>query len=354
MEHIDTQTRIMLVRLYYENGSSAAAALRAFKTFHHLRADPFSVTSIQRLMKKFESKGTVLDLDKSGRPSTGDDVVEEVQNVLEQGQSSSHMKIFSARAVSRESGLPKTTVLRALKTRLHMHPYHVRAVQELKERDFQARVDFANWFLEKSEEDGFPERVLWSDEAHFYLDGSLCNRNCVIWSNDNPNASVTTSLHPQRITVWCGFTANFILPPAFLEQGETVTAARYLNILKEHMLPNLPRREKNIIFMQDGAAPHVANIVKTFLRDQFGDNIISRHFPHPWPPRSPDLNPCDFFLWGHLKHRAFLHHPRTLADLKRAIELEIFRINRELLSRICDNLFDRLLCILSTNGKHIE
>ncbi len=121
MEHINTQTHIMFVHLYYENGSSAATALRAFKTFHHLCTDPFSVTSIQWLMKKFESKGTVLDLDKSGHPSTGNDVVEEVQNVLEQGQSSSHMKIFSACAVSRESGLAKTTVLQALKTHLHMH-----------------------------------------------------------------------------------------------------------------------------------------------------------------------------------------------------------------------------------------
>ena len=28
---------------------------------------------------------------------------------------------------------------------------------------------------------------------------------------------------------------------------------------------------------------------------------IGRGEPIPWPPRSPDLNPLDFYLWGHLK-----------------------------------------------------
>ena len=33
----------------------------------------------------------------------------------------------------------------------------------------------------------------------------------------------------------------------------------------------------------------------------FGDRWIGHHGPAPWPARSPDLNPLDFFLWGHLK-----------------------------------------------------
>jgi inhibitor of nuclear factor kappa-B kinase subunit alpha len=353
MDSIDLKTRILLVRLYYENGSSAAAALRKFKTLHGLIHDPFSVTSVQRLMHKFEHDGVVTDLPKSGRPSFGDDVVENVKKAMEEGQASSHLSIFSGRAVSRVTGIPSTTVWRALKWRLHLHPYHVRLTHELKEKDFEERVAFANWFLERMDDDGFSERVLWTDEAHFHLDGSLTHSNCVIWSKEDPCVSVTKSLHPQRVTVWCGFSAKFILPPAFLEKEETITAQRYLNILQNHMLPKLPRRQ-NVIFMQDGAAPHVANVVKGFLREKFGDNVISRHFPNPWPARSPDLNPCDFFLWGHLKYRVFLHNPKSLSELKTAIEHEINHIDRATLTRTVDSLFDRLLCVISTGGRHIE
>jgi len=35
-----------------------------------------------------------------------------------------------------------------------------------------------------------------------------------------------------------------------------------------------------------------------------------------WPARSPDLNPCDFFLWGYLKEKFFKHRPRSLEDFK--------------------------------------
>jgi len=41
-----------------------------------------------------------------------------------------------------------------------------------------------------------------------------------------------------------------------------------------------------------------------------------------WPARSPpDLNPCDFFLWGYLKSKVYCPKPRTLDDLKNNIGL---------------------------------
>ncbi|GBN19082.1 hypothetical protein AVEN_23803-1 [Araneus ventricosus] len=45
----------------------------------------------------------------------------------------------------------------------------------------------------------------------------------------------------------------------------------------------------------DGASPHIARPVQALLHAHFGnDRVISRSFPIAWPPRSPDLNPCDF------------------------------------------------------------
>jgi hypothetical protein len=37
------------------------------------------------------------------------------------------------------------------------------------------------------------------------------------------------------------------------------------------------------------------------LNTQFPDRWLGRGGPLSWPARSPDLNPLDFFLWGHLK-----------------------------------------------------
>jgi hypothetical protein len=48
-------------------------------------------------------------------------------------------------------------------------------------------------------------------------------------------------------------------------------------------------------FMQDGAPPHFANAVRTWLHDHFPGQWIGRRGVHEWPPRSPDLTPFDFF-----------------------------------------------------------
>jgi hypothetical protein len=48
----------------------------------------------------------------------------------------------------------------------------------------------------------------------------------------------------------------------------------------------------------------------------FKDRIISKKL---WPPRSPDLAPADFFLWGLLKNKVYKNTPRTIEQLKYAI-----------------------------------
>ncbi|GFS52243.1 uncharacterized protein TNCV_4849791 [Trichonephila clavipes] len=47
---------------------------------------------------------------------------------------------------------------------------------------------------------------------------------------------------------------------------------------------------------------HTLDCVQQFLWQHFtNDRVISRAFPTAWPPRSLDLNPCDFWLWRYLK-----------------------------------------------------
>ena len=89
-------------------------------------------------------------------------------------------------------------------------------------------------------------------------------------------------------------------------------------------------------FQQDGATAHTANESVTIVRNMFPGHLISRFGDVPWPPRSPDLSACDFFLWGHLKSRVYAHKPRTLNDLKEAIRQEIRPIDRQLLARVMD------------------
>ena len=69
--------------------------------------------------------------------------------------------------------------------------------------------------------------------------------------------------------------------------------------------------------MQDGAIPHIARRLKDLLRTSFGDNrVLSRHFHLAWPPRSPDLSPCDYWLWGYPKSQVYRERPTSLGMMK--------------------------------------
>ncbi|GFV70938.1 DUF4817 domain-containing protein [Trichonephila clavipes] len=57
----------------------------------------------------------------------------------------------------------------------------------------------------------FHKRILFSDEAHFWLNGYVNKQNCRIWSEANPQVYVETPLHPEKLTVWRALWAGGIL-----------------------------------------------------------------------------------------------------------------------------------------------
>ena len=54
----------------------------------------------------------------------------------------------------------------------------------------------------------------------------------------------------------------------------------------------------NVWFQQDGATAHTSRRSLSLLREMFSGHIISLRGDIGWPPRSPDLTPCDFFSLG--------------------------------------------------------
>ena len=72
----------------------------------------------------------------------------------------------------------------------------------------------------------------------------------------------------------------------------------------------------NIWFQQDGATCHTAEATLDVLRPVFEDRIISRRADVFWPPRSCDLTPFDYYLWGAVKDKCSTDKPETSDALK--------------------------------------
>ncbi|GFW63643.1 DUF4817 domain-containing protein [Trichonephila clavipes] len=73
----------------------------------------------------------------------------------------------------------------------------------IHQNDHQARCRFVEWAQnEIAVVPDFHKRILFSDEAHFWLNGYVNTQNCRIWSEANPQVYVETPLHPEKLTVW--------------------------------------------------------------------------------------------------------------------------------------------------------
>ncbi|GFX04403.1 DUF4817 domain-containing protein [Trichonephila clavipes] len=165
----------------------------------------------------------------------------------------------------------------------------------------QARRRFVEWAQnEIAVVPDFHKRILFSDEAHFWLNGYVNKQNCRIWSEANPQVYVETPLLPEKLTG-----ALYGLVESFFKYDEghnvTVNGDRYRAMITNFFIPELNNHDvQELWFQQDGATCHTARATIDLLKDTFGDRLISRFGPVNWPPRSCDLTPLDYFLWSYV------------------------------------------------------
>lgn len=155
-------------------------------------------------------------------------------------------------------------------------------------------------------------------EAHFWLNGFVNKQNMRYWAETNPQVIHERGLHPQKVTVWCGLWSGGIIGPYFFEnqRGEAVTVngERYRQMITNFVWPELDEMDLGEMwFQQDGATCHTSDETMNVLKEKFGESIISKSSQRQttvnWPPRSCDLTPLDFFLWGYVKSLVYAWKP---------------------------------------------
>ncbi|GFU68852.1 putative DD41D transposase [Trichonephila clavipes] len=178
----------------------------------------------------------------------------------------------------------------------------------IHQNDHQVRRRFVKWAQnEIGVVSDFHKRILFSDEAHFWLNGYVNKQNCGIWIEASPQVYVETPLHPETLTVWCALWAGGIIGPYFFKNDEghnvTVNGDRYRTMINNFFIPELNNHDVGeLLFQQDGATCHTARATIDLWKDTFGDRLISLFGPVNWPPRYCDLTPLDYFCGAMQSH----------------------------------------------------
>ena len=145
-------------------------------------------------------------------------------------------------------------------------------------------------------------------------------------------------------------TAKRIIGPIFFDS--TVNTDVYLTFLDE-LYHQLTEEERNYcFFQQDGATCHTSERSLTRVHQIFTEErTVSKGL---WPPRSPDLSTCDFYLWGYLKGKVYEQNPHSIDELKDNIRNCISSITQVELERVFLNMLNRAQTCLDGGGGHFQ
>ena len=311
--------------------------------------EPPARSTIWRLDKKLDATGSCGDGLRSGRPkkARSDEKIAGAKKIFVNGSDT------SIRDGALKLNVSKSSVQRILTKDMGKHFYHPLTVQELKDPDHPKRLEFCNWFVNTCQQDSdYINRVLWTDEAVFKTNGRVNRRNCGYWSDVNLHTIQQKPLNVPGIAVWAGISPSGIVGPYFFE--ETITGASYEEMLTTIFEDLDVYARPDLIWQQDGAPAHFALDVRAVLNDRF-PQWIGRAGTISWPPRSPDLTPMDFAVWGIVKDRVYLNRPQTKEDLREEITAafeEIF--SDELCKNICESAIKRYKMCINQNGGHFQ
>lgn len=206
----------------------------------------------------------------------------------------------SLRQIENEIGVPKTTAGRILK-KYKFRPYRTSVRQKLYPNDFLRRTQFAQWYIGKcNEQPNFYSKVIFSDEARISSAGIFNRHNELYWNDSNPH--LVQGIRRQGrfgFNVSCFVKHNKLVYHIF---DDKLTAAGYIDILEINLHQLLEEEvladRDTFWFQQDGAPAHNALFIGDYLNEKFPNRWIGTYGPVRWPPRSPEVNPPDFFIWG--------------------------------------------------------
>jgi len=245
---------------------------------------------------RFKTGRTSVDDDEhTGRPTscTTSETVARIQELIRQDRRR------TIRDIAEEVEVGYGTCQRVLMKELGMHRVAAKFVPRILTADQkQQRVNVCTELRQlASDDETFLSRVITGDESWVYGYDTETKRLSSLWkspTSPRPKKArqVKSNLKNMIITF---FDIKGIVHKEFVPIGQSVNSGFYCEVLRR--LREKVRefwREQTRLLHHDNAPSHTAVLTDKFL----AKNKIAV-IPHP--PYSPDLAPCDFFLFPKMK-----------------------------------------------------
>ena len=303
--------------------------------------------------------------------------------------SSSPDEQVSCRKLAARAGISKSSMHLVLRKGLRLFPYRLGEGQTLEEGHISMRLSACRVLQQRAAGDeSFWRKIYFSDECYITLDRHVNSQNDRMWrpKGERPGVVATHVAHPDKLSIFVAL--KFGCRPIFwffeeeangVTRNVNVNSQNYIDMMRNHVIPiikanredpaygqqtstRIPRRHdwSLDIFQQDGASAHNSKRTIDFLYSNFKEVITLRAQEKNgkklvWPPRSPDLNPLDFWLWSFLKERVWAgDQPTTRDQLRQKVVFVLQSIPQQMIDNACLRFKTVVDLCVEAGGHHFD
>jgi histone-lysine N-methyltransferase SETMAR len=332
----------------WKNGRDANKIYEELSNAEGERA--LSIVTIRRWIAKFKDGETNFeDKPRSGRPREAV-TSENIAKVKEFVTNDSHI---TTRRLEDVTGVSHERIIHILHNELQLKKVCAKWVPHKLSADHKAnRVEISKQLLEVLE-NGY-DNIITGDETWMYFFTVSSKESNKVWlekDEDRPQIVRTAKNSKKRMFVFF-YTVEGVVARIAVQKGKTVNADLYKNhILPEVFSKFMEKRGRttvrDVMLHHDNAAPHKAGIVTEYLKAE-----RVKLLPHP--PYSPDLAPCDFYLFPKIKKELGGRSFNSIENLSRAIQAIVDSIPKEQYYKSFDSWKNRLKKCIEVEGEYFE
>jgi len=306
----------------------------------------YSKSSVMKALNRFRTTKSTADKPRTGRPRSvrTPKVIAKVRERIRRNSAR------SSRRMAAQLNLTTTSVHRVLKNDLGLCPYKQSKAQEIPIKAKDKRAARAKLLLSQHDF----SNIMFTDEKKWTVEAQLNPQNNRVWAKSQEKAKQHKNYHctrshsPAHVMVWAAITTKGKFALVFLN-NDKLTAAKYRDqVLSKHVKSKGDDffGGEAWTFQQDGAPCHTANTTQNYLRS----NVPNFWSKEKWPPYSPDLNPCDYYLWGRLEAIVNTKRYTSIDALKVAITSAWKSLDDNEVALACSSFQSRLMACVRAKG----
>ena len=339
------------IKFWVKLGKTATETLKMLRDADE--DSSMSRTKVFEWHKRFmEGREDVEDDPKLGRPctSTTDTNIEKARQLIR----SDHRLTICV--IANEVGMDKETVRTILIDTLGMQKVCTKMLPRfLTEEQKAQRLNACRDILQQMEADEkLLVNVITGDESWVFQYDPETKRQSHQWKSvSSPRPKKPRMQRSQvKVMLITFFDHQGMVHHEFVPQGQTVNQHLYKEVLTRLVNKIRQKRKaswagKTWILYHDNASAHTALSVKQFLVSK---EITTLHRP----PYSPDLAPCDFFLFSKLKEILKGTCFQRVEDIKTSMTRHLKTITKEEFSQCFKTWSKRIDKCIKANGEYFE